>query len=64
VRFRFPAKVHELLLELAWWEQPLAWIEVHIDAFGVDLTTDDARACELLREMRATLPARPQADLA
>ena len=64
VRFRFPEKVRELLLALAWWEQPLAWIKAHMDGFGIDLTADEARSCELLREMRATLPANPEAAIA
>jgi len=50
LRFRFPEKVREKLLELAWWDMPLDWIKANNDAFLVDLTVDEGRALETLSE--------------
>ncbi|MFM0034026.1 acetyltransferase [Paraburkholderia strydomiana] len=52
VRFRFPEKVRERLLELAWWDMPLQWIKANNDAFLVDLTADEGRALEVLAELQ------------
>jgi virginiamycin A acetyltransferase len=52
LRFRFPEKVREKLLELAWWDMPLDWIKANNDAFLVDLTVDEGRALETLSEVQ------------
>ena len=51
VRFRFPEKVREKLLELAWWDMPLEWVKTHNDAFLADLTADEAHALDILSEL-------------
>ncbi len=52
VRFRFPEKVRESLLELAWWDMPLSWIKEHNEAFLQDLKEDEGRALETLAELK------------
>jgi acetyltransferase-like isoleucine patch superfamily enzyme len=52
VRFRFPEKIRERLLELAWWDMPLDWIKANNGAFLEDLTKDEGRALELLAELQ------------
>ncbi|WP_144143730.1 acetyltransferase [Paraburkholderia sp. BCC1884] len=52
VRFRFPEKVREQLLKLAWWDMPLSWIKVNNEAFLVDLAADEGRALEILAELQ------------
>jgi acetyltransferase-like isoleucine patch superfamily enzyme len=57
IRFRVPEKLRELLLELAWWDQPLWWIKAHADLFARDILTDVGRSCEMLTELKSLLPA-------
>jgi virginiamycin A acetyltransferase len=52
VRFRFPEKVRESLLELAWWEMPLSWIRDNNTAFLANLTEDEGLSLELLTELK------------
>jgi len=52
VRFRFPEKVRERLLELAWWDMPLEWIKANNAAFMADLTADEGRALEIIAEVQ------------
>lgn len=52
VRFRFPEKVRERLLELAWWDMSLRWIKANNDAFLLDLAEDEGRALEVLAELQ------------
>lgn len=52
VRFRFPEKVREKLLELKWWDRPLEWLKKHNQAFLADLTEDEGRALEILTELQ------------
>ncbi|MGN3961184.1 acetyltransferase [Burkholderia gladioli] len=52
VRFRFPERVRESLLELAWWDMPLSWIKQHNEAFLADLTSDEGKALEILAELK------------
>jgi hypothetical protein len=60
VRFRFPEKVREALLALAWWDQPVSWLRTHNDAFLVDLAADPGRALETLAELaRQVRPSTP-----
>lgn len=54
VRFRFPEKTREKLLELAWWDMPLDWVKTHNDAFLADLTGDEGHALEILTELVRT----------
>lgn len=61
VRFRFPERVRELLLELAWWDLPLSFIEEHMRLFCIDLTQDEGLACELLTEL-ISLKSRAQSS--
>jgi len=55
IRFRVPEKVRELLLELAWWEQPMSWIKTHADCFAMDLAQDVGRSCEMLTALKSSL---------
>ncbi len=52
VRFRFPERVREALLDLAWWDMPLTWIKDNNDAFLVDLTADEGKSLEVLAELK------------
>ena len=66
--FRFSERVREALLELAWWEMPLAWIQENNNSFLVDLTADETRSLELLaalkeRKLGASRARRPEALL-
>jgi hypothetical protein len=54
-RFRFPEKIREKLLDLAWLEQPMAWIKIQMAAFTVDITKDEGYACEVMDELKASL---------
>jgi virginiamycin A acetyltransferase len=51
-RFRFGERVRRALLELAWWELPLAWVKEHNEAFLTNLDEDEGRSLELLAELR------------
>ena len=48
VGFRFSERVRKALVELAWWEMPLAWIRDNNDLFLTDLTVDEGKSLELL----------------
>ncbi len=52
IRFRFSEKVREALLDLAWWQMPLAWIRYNNDAFLIDLTADEGHSLEVLAELK------------
>lgn len=51
IRFRFPEKVRELLVELAWWEMPLSWIRQNLSFFKLDLTLDEGHSIEICKEL-------------
>jgi virginiamycin A acetyltransferase len=51
IRFRFSEKVREALVNLAWWEMPLTWIRDNNEAFLKDLTLDDGRSLEVLKQL-------------
>ena len=51
MRFRFSEKVREALVNLAWWEMPLSWIRDNNEAFLQDLTTDEARALDVIARL-------------
>ncbi len=53
IRFRFPERVREALLDLAWWEMPLSWIRDNNDAFLADLTQDEGLSLELLAVLKS-----------
>jgi acetyltransferase-like isoleucine patch superfamily enzyme len=59
IRFRMPEKVRELLLELAWWDQPMSWIKANADRFAMDLTEDVGRSCEMLTELKRSQHRQP-----
>ena len=61
IRFRFPERVREALLDLAWWEMPLSWIRDNNDAFLADMTQDEGLSLELLAELKVQ-KARTRAD--
>ena len=44
IRYRFTEKVRAALLELAWWEMPLAWVRENNAMFLEDMCTDEAKA--------------------
>ncbi|MBN3775414.1 MULTISPECIES: acetyltransferase [Burkholderia] len=52
VRFRFTEKVREQLLQLAWWDMPLAWIKQNNEAFLVDLAADEGHALDTLAALQ------------
>ncbi|NKI73402.1 CatB-related O-acetyltransferase [Dickeya sp. CFBP 2040] len=54
IRFRFPEKVREALLDIAWWDMPnlFAWIKHHMQYFFADLTHDEARSLDVLSELK------------
>ncbi len=52
VKFRFPERVRESLIDLAWWDMPLQWIRQYNDAFLADLTEDEGQALEVLAELK------------
>ncbi|WP_061164902.1 acetyltransferase [Caballeronia temeraria] len=52
VKFRFPEKIRERLVELAWWDMPLQWIKQHNEFFLADLTSDEGRALEMLSDLK------------
>ena len=49
--FRFSERIREKLIELAWWEMPLAWIKQNNRLFLVDLTADEAKSLEVLAQL-------------
>lgn len=51
VRFRFSERIREKLLELAWWDMPMSWMQKHNERFLVDLTADEGRSVEILTEL-------------
>ncbi|MCI0148512.1 acetyltransferase [Paraburkholderia sediminicola] len=51
VRFRFSERIREKLLELAWWDMPMPWMQRNNDRFLVDLTADEGRSMEILAEL-------------
>lgn len=51
VRFRFSGRIREKLLELAWWDMPMSWLQKNNDRFLVDLTADEGRSTEILTEL-------------
>lgn len=52
IRFRFPEKVREKLVELSWWDMPFFWIKANNAAFLVNLEADEGHALELLEELQ------------
>lgn len=52
VGFRFPASIRTALLELAWWDKPMAWIKAHNDVFLLDLTVDEKATLERLKSLQ------------
>jgi virginiamycin A acetyltransferase len=52
IRFRFSQAIIEALLNLAWWEMPLAWIAANNDAFLFDFTLDEGRSLEIIAELK------------
>jgi predicted O-linked N-acetylglucosamine transferase (SPINDLY family)/acetyltransferase-like isoleucine patch superfamily enzyme len=50
--FRFPERVREKLLHLAWWDMPLDWLKRHRTAFLIDLAADEGRALDVLAELQ------------
>jgi acetyltransferase-like isoleucine patch superfamily enzyme len=52
VGFRFPERVREALLDLAWWEMPLTWIRENNDSFLEDLTADESKSLEVLAALK------------
>jgi virginiamycin A acetyltransferase len=59
VGFLFAERVREALLDLAWWEMPLTWIQENNDLFLVDLTADEGQSLELLAVLKERKNAAP-----
>ncbi len=51
-KFRFSESIRERLLELAWWDMPLAWIKENNASFLFDLNQDEGRSMEMLAELK------------
>lgn len=64
VRFRFSEKVRAALIELAWWEMPLDWIQANNVAFLQDMTADEAQALDIIAGLRASRKAYEALPLA
>jgi len=64
VRFRFSEKVRAALLDLAWWEMPLDWIQANNVAFLQDMTTDEAQALDIIAGLAASRKAYEALPLA
>ena len=64
VRFRFPEKVREKLLELSWWDMPQSWLKANNGAFMADLAGDEGRALEILGELVRNRSAATAVDRA
>jgi acetyltransferase-like isoleucine patch superfamily enzyme len=54
LRYRFTEKVRAALLDLAWWEMPMAWMRENNAMFLEDLCADETRALLLLDILRAS----------
>ena len=50
--FRFSERIREKLLDLAWWDMPLAWIKENNDFFLLDLAADETRSLEALAALK------------
>jgi len=51
IRFRFSEKVREALVNLAWWEMPLSWVQDNNDFFLQDLTADETKALATIEQL-------------
>lgn len=54
IRYRFSEAVRAALLDLAWWEMPLAWIRDNNAMFLEDMTDDDERALATIARLKAS----------
>jgi|AraplaDrversion2_2_1032049.scaffolds.fasta_scaffold00768_30 acetyltransferase-like isoleucine patch superfamily enzyme len=54
VRFRFSEKVRAALLDLAWWEMPLSWIQENNQWFLHDMTGDEGVVLEIIARLAAS----------
>lgn len=55
VKFRFPERIRQALVELAWWEMPLAWVKENNQSFMPLLSEmEEGAALELLQELQAS----------
>ena len=52
IRHRFDEKIIALLLEIAWWEKPIAWVKEHAHFFTMDLNEDLGRSLEMLTQLK------------
>ena len=57
IKFRFSEKVREALIELAWWELPIAWIRANNAGFMQDMTADESRSLETIGRLRESAGA-------
>jgi len=55
-RLRFSEKIVELLLISKWWTQPRKWIEENAKFFSAELSMDEGRSIELLKELIRNVP--------
>ena len=55
IRHRFDERIIALLLEIAWWEKPVAWVRKNIDIFNMDLTSDIGKSLEMLTQLKNDL---------
>lgn len=51
IRHRFPEKVRNALVELAWWDMPLSWIRDNNAEFLRDMTEDEDAALAIIARL-------------
>ncbi|MGH8854607.1 MAG: acetyltransferase [Telluria sp.] len=54
IRFRFSEAVRAALLDLAWWDMPLAWIRDNNAMFLEDMTVDEEQALATIARLKAS----------
>lgn len=54
IRYRFTERVREALLDLAWWEMPLAWIRDNNAMFLQDMTNNEELALDIISALKAS----------
>lgn len=57
IRYRFTEKVRTALLELAWWEMPLAWVRDNNAMFLEDMCSDEAKALLIIDILKSSRKA-------
>jgi len=51
IKFRFSEEIIDLLIKLAWWHKPLAWLHANHEFMHLDLNADKGKSIEVLKEL-------------